>query len=450
MRHARYAWYEEPSLAYGTESDVQATRRVFADVAEAMQRARPATLEFNEEDSDMWQGMVADMVRGEMSEVPDFLGRFHQANWDVAEALRVFGPMLTSYSTENDRFRHQGRQTHREIVSVEQQLDQLLQRLSSEDFGNFDLIGGAYGLLTQYGDDPEVRRLRAQLEQLERDFSSAYQNWERNGDEFEASAESVAAAIRDAEDVLYNNDWDKFWSQTAAPIIEIVKVVVEIASVLVMIAVVMGSAGTLAPLVLGVLLLVINAAEVAGTMASGREVTGEMWFDLGMSAVGVLTAGMSRYGQQFVKSTRLASSKHAANAKKILKGKEGFTNAQRASVELERARQLSVRIDRFEAAKTGLERLEGGVAVAEGGAMFGEGLVEGNGWKVAGGLVSGASGTFDTSGLNVRGVDYIGEGSDIGHGTVGAIDSISEMTGGDAGSESPKDWPGLRGGTDAR
>ncbi|TVR28662.1 MAG: hypothetical protein EA389_00105, partial [Ilumatobacter sp.] len=89
------AWYQQPSLAFGDESDVRACAQVFADVTEAMSRARPAALDFNNSGEDTFSSESADEIRAQMEGIPELLRRFAAANDEVASALRQFAPKLT-------------------------------------------------------------------------------------------------------------------------------------------------------------------------------------------------------------------------------------------------------------------------------------------------------------------------------------------------------------------
>lgn len=438
-------WYERPSLAFGTSADITATARIFDDVAAAMLDARSSAVDFADTSGDMWRGHSADFVREQMTEVPELLRRFHVANDDVADALTMFAPSFESYCDTHRQLSTRGRSTHHEMLSVKSQRDRAIDRLRADDVMNVDVIGAIGGLVTGYEDDPEVRALTDRLRQLSNEFDVARSQFQGNDDEFEAAVERAADAISNADRALYNNGWDKFWSQTAAPILEVVKVVLEIVSIVVMLAVIFGSGGTLAPLVLAVMLLAVNAAQVAGTAAAGREVTKEMWFDLAMSAVAVATAGFAHYATNL----RAASAANKLEADKLLKAKTSFHNATKASARLQNADSLARAADRADDVARGFEIIEGSGNIAQGGAKIDEGLRTGDGWKIAGGALGVVGGAYDVSGHGFGEVgNVVGDGAKIGGGAMGAIDGVGNIAEGipeTPGSESPKDWPGLDG-----
>ncbi len=447
------SWTTRPSLAFGTSADIDATARVFSDVAEAMNRALPIAEDFNARNGDVWQGESADEARAQMSDVPEFLRRFFHANNDVAKALETFSPLFAEYQQEHQRLRSQGRETWTERVNVDRQRDLAIDRVRSASFDPMTALVSAEM-------DPDVRNLSHRLDQLTDDFLIAQRQLEEADEDFEVLVAQIVDIIDNADRVLYDSDWDKFWSQTAAPVIAVVKVALEIISVVVMILVLAGSLGTLAPFVLAVMLTAVTLIEIAGTAAAGDEITGDMWLELGINVAGVITGGMARWAKPAAKSMKAASAAHRTKADKFLKAKTSLSNAGEAGAHIRQADKLDNMAWWLDKGTRGSEMIEGGLVATEGGILLAEGMREGDLGKAIGGGVGLVAGGFDLGGFEAPGFGRVGgsenlfgDGAKIGHGIVGGIDGIGDILDGipdEPGEASPTEWPGLDNGSSAR
>lgn len=425
------AWHDQPSLAFGDAGDVRACAQVFADVHEAMSRARPLATEFHHSGEEMWSGNSADIVREQMDEVPEFLRRFSVANDDVASALRRFAPELSDYQSLFRNLQSRGRSTQGEIESVERQRSDTIDRLRSQES---DLEKATIAWSYTYGDHPEVRSLNARLEHLENELRTLERQFDGNAEGFESAVALAADLIWNADGVLYNNGWDKFWSQTLDPIVEVVRIVLEIATVVLMIAALIGSGGTLAPLIVAGLLVAVSVAEIAGTAAAGHEITGEMWLNLAIDVAAFATLGALHYA----KGLKLATKATQGQARAILKASKGGASFKHAAKlkevrRLEQAEKIAHRLER------GTEIFEGSVDFVDGGTRIADG-------DIGGGIVSIGKGLADVGGAK----QPVADGFRAGHAGVGAGQGIVEVVGhgaesshGPEGPRSPKEWPGL-------
>ena len=421
-------WHDQPSLAFGDPSDVTACARVFADVCTAMTRARPLVLEFNNSGADIWSGTSADELRESMAEIPEQLRRFASANNQVAASLQRFAPELGNYQSQLRSLQSRGSTTTGEINNVERLREMKIDELRAQDGGLEGLISWAY----TYSDHPEVASYNSQLDRLQGELERLERQFESNEESFESAVALAVDLIADADTVLYNNGWDKFWTQTLQPILDVVKVVLEIAAIVLVIAALIGSGGTLAPLIVAGLLVAVNVAEIAGTAAAGHEVTGDMWLDLAINVAAFATLGAARYAN----GLKIASKANKLQADKILKGKTGLTNATKHAAKLKEVERLANSAEKFGKVADNLAKVEGGLGVLEGGIAIGEGNLVGGGI----GIVAG--------GLDIGGIGgAIGDTTRLGHSGVGVGEAIIEGTDTNPEGErqSPKDWPGLDG-----
>ena len=259
----------------------------------------------------MWSGDSADEVRTLLADIPELLRRSGQANGDVAAALTGFAPQLSDYQSDLWSFRQQGSSTADELESVERM---------RETRSTGCVRRRATSSRSSPGPIPTTttrRWRRSTLVSGACSASSMHSNVASSAT-VRTSRSAVDLAvdlIRSADDVLYNNGWDEFWSKTLSPVLDVVRIVLEIATVVLVIAALIGSGGTLAPLIMAGLLLAVSAAKVIGTAAAGREVTGEMWLNLAIDFAAVATLGFARYA----KGLKLASNANRVQADKILK-----------------------------------------------------------------------------------------------------------------------------------
>lgn len=416
-------WYHESSLAFGSGDDVRDCARVFADVETAMLRARPNTVTFNDSGDDIWAGNTADLVRSEMDQIPELLRRFSIANRDVATALQSFAPRLDDYRQRFRSLQYEGRSTVNEIEQVERDRNRRIDEIESQGID----IGG---WLTGYGNDPQVSSLNARLDRLQDELRRLKGQFRDNEDGFDDAIDLAVRLVRDADGVLYNNGWDKFWSQTLEPVLEVVRIVVEVLTVIVMLAVLFTGVGALAALILAGVLFAISVVQVAGTAAAGHEVTGEMWLTLAIDFAAVATLGAARYA----KGIKLAAQANKMQADDILKagrGKIGFTHATK----LHKAQRLERQAHLVERAP---EVFEGGLDMVEGGTKAADGDAVGAG-------ISFGKGLLDISGISDPASDLFR----AGHAGKGAYDGIVDIQSSHGGEpapvESPRDWPGLDG-----
>lgn len=442
-------WYERPSLAFGDQADVLQCSRVFRDVSTAMQIARPRAMEFQQHGDDIWAGSTADQFRDELDLVPELLRRAAIANGEVASALGTFAPRLAEYQRRLAALQSDGRSTVREIDAIERQRDAAVARLRSEETDPFGYIGG---LFTGYEGDPEVHRLTTRLQQLHDELLRAERHYDDNEDAFESAVAIAADLIGEAENVLYNNGWDKFWTQTLEPVLEVVKLVLEIAAVVLMVVAIFTGVGALLALIVGALLLAISATQVIGTAAAGREVTAEMWFDLAVNAAAVLTMGTARWA----KGLKIAG-KGSKSAGQILKAGRRVNYVGKASRakyagKLPGLAEQSARFEKWEQATRWArraEQLEGAVNVGDGAYKISEGDELGGVASIVGGASGATLGRGET-GMGRGGVAddliQIGAGGiDIG-GKVGEFaGEQAERSAADGERESPSSWPGLDG-----
>ena len=416
------SWYDRPSAAYGTPSDVRACAQVFADVAITMQKARPDVEDFRSNSEEIWQSHAATLVREQMELVPDSLRKFELAHDDVADALNQFAPAMETYQEAIWSLCSDGRTKSDELVSTESRRDSVIDRLRSEESDIEFLVSWAY----TYKDHPEVAPLNAQIERLEDELVRLEAQWEQNDDDFDAAVRTAIDLIRDADGVLYNNGWDEFWTQTLSPVLDVVRVVLEVLAVVVMIAAMVCSLGTLAPLIVAAALLVVSAAQIIGTAAAGREITKDMWINLAMDLAAVVTLGAAHYAAGF----KIAATGSRAQAQATLAASKGkaivTTPARMKSVE------AAARANKF---ARGAEMFEGSLGVAEGIST----MLDGNNL----GAMGIATGLADMAGLG----GAAGDLANISHNTIGAADGISDMANQQPAGEplSPHDWPGLEG-----
>lgn len=420
-------WYERPSLAFGDSNDVTACAQVFADVETAMSGARPKTVEVGNTGNDVWSGESADEVRELMTEIPELLRRFSEANGDVANALRQFAPRLSEYQSYCRSLQQRGHSTGDEIDDVERLRESTIDRLRSQES---DLEKAFTAWTYTYSDHPEVAPLNARLERLMGELAGLERQFDLNGDDFEAAVDLATDVIWSADGVLYNNGWDKFWSQTLKPVLDVVRVVLEIATVVLVIAALIGSGGTLAPLILAGLLLTVSATQVIGTAAAGREVTGEMWLNLALDIAAVATLGAAHYA----KGLKVAAGAHKVHADKLFKATKGQASFKHAA-KLKDVERLTRAQETAEKAARGAEMFEGGLGMYEGGVKVGQGNNLG--------FVGIGTGLLDVLGVG----GAAGNLAAAGHTGMGAVEGVGELAGDqpDAEPRPSKEWPGLDG-----
>lgn len=421
-------WYESSSLAFGDANDVTACARVFQDVASAMARARPRTVQVTNTGNDVWSGDSADVVRQLLAEIPELLRRSGQANGAVADALTGFAPRLADYQHDLWSLQRQGGSTAHELESVEHQRANTIDRLRSQESDIEQIIAWTY----TYDDHPEVAPLNARLGRLQHELDALERRFERNGDDFESAVDLAVGLIRSADDVLYNNGWDEFWSKTLSPVLDVVRIVLEIATVVLVIAALIGSGGTLAPLIFAGLLLAVSVTQVVGTAAAGREVTAEMWLNLAIDFAAIATLGLARYA----KGLKVAANANRVQADKILKGgKASFHAAGQHLAKMQKIDRMVKVADNVEIAVRVGETVEGGL-------IAGEGLVEVIGGDQKGWLKV-VTGAADVGGAGGAAID-VSKGVRDG---IGAGEGIADLSGGGSESQarSPKEWPGLDG-----
>lgn len=421
-------WYLQPSLAFGDANDVTACAQVFRDVATAMSRVRPRTLEVTNTGGDVWSGDSADEVRTLLGDIPELLRRAGQANGDVAAALTGFAPELSEYRSNLQSLRQRGSSMADELESVERLRTDTIERLRAEEGDLEQLIAWTY----TYADHPEVAPLNSRIDRLEGELAMLERWFDRNGEDFEAAVELAVDLIRSADDVLYNNGWDEFWSKTLEPVLDVVRTVLEVATVVLLVAALLGSGGTLAPLILAGLLLAVSSAKIIGTAAAGRKVTGEMWLTLAVDLAAVATLGFAHYA----KGLKVASNVHRVQADKILKGKASFHAAGQHLAKMQKIDRLVKLGDRAEFAARMGETVEGGLVAGDGMVDVMEGDLKG--------LLKIGAGALDIGGAG-------GVSGDLSKGAldgIGAAEGVGDLVAG-SGSEpehrSPKDWPGLDG-----
>ncbi len=421
-------WHQQPSLAFGDSSDVTACARVFDDVGTAMTRARPLVVEFNSSGADIWSGNAADGLRESMAEIPEQLRRFANANNQVATSLQRFAPALSDYQDQRRSLQARGSTTTGEANNIERLREMKIDELRAQDGGLEGLISWAY----TYSDHPEVASYNAQLDRLQGELDRLERQFESNEHSFESAVALAVDLIADADSVLYNNGWDKFWTQTLQPILDVVKVVLEIAAIVLVLAALIGSGGTLAPLIVAGLLVAVNVAEMAGTAAAGHEITGDMWLELGINVAALATLGAAHYAR----GLKIASQANKLQADKILKGKTGLTNATKHAAKLKEVERLTASAEKFGKVADNLARVEGSLGMVEGGIAIGEG-------NLVGGTIGIVAGGMDVGGVG----GAIGDTTRLGHSGVGVSETIVEKADTPARSEpqSPKDWPGLAG-----
>ncbi len=414
-------WLLRPSSAFGDETDVAACARVFADVQEAMVRARPLATTFTNAGEDIWSGSTADSLREKMREVPEYLRRFAEANHEVSSALYGFGPALGDYQRDRRTLQSQGRGTQEEIDRWINRRETTIEQLKARDGG----LGEVTALLTAYRNDPQVlsctthiERLQAELDRLERHFYS-------NEDEFASAVRMAIDLISNSDDVLYNNTWDKFWSQTVEPVLEVVRVVLEIAMVVLMIAAMIGSGGTLAPLIVAGLLVAVSATEIIGTAAAGHEVTAEMWLDLAINIAAFATLGAARS----LKGAKMAVKANKLQARKALHAGRKMMYAEKVA----KGKQLQASVKFAHKMERGAERVEGGLDLADGADKASKGDFAGAGVSIGKGII-------DIGGAR----HVVAEGARAVHAGIGAGEGVSELAG-HGEPHSPKTWPGLQG-----
>ncbi len=420
------AWYEQSSRAFGDESDVLACARVFADVTEAMSRARPLAAEFSDSGEDTFSSNSADEIRARMEGIPELLRRFAAANAEVASALQQFAPRLTDYQTGLQSLQDTGRSTAHEIGQVERLRASTIERLRSEET---DLGQAVVGWFSDYADHPEVASLDGRLDALQSELERLGRRFEIGGDDFDAAVDRAAELIWSADAVLYDSDWARFWSQWLEDALDVVRTILEVVAVILTVAVLIGSGGTLAPLIVAVLLLAVTVAQIAGNAAAGHEVTGEMWLNLGLDVAAVATLGAARHAQ----TLKIAGATQKAQADKILKLGKGKTSFKHAAKMKE--------VTRLQSAHQSAAKMARGAEVAEGVANIGVGANE-----VAHGNNRGyfriAAGTFDVAPITGPALDM----AHLGNNAVGTAEGLGDhlqSAAPPAEPRSPKEWPGL-------
>lgn len=420
------AWYEQPSLAFGDESDVRACAQVFADVAEAMSRARPAATEFNDSGEDTFSSESADEIRARMEGIPELLRRFETANAGVASALRQFGPTLTDYRDEVRSVQNSGRARARDLEQVERERASTIDRIRSEES---DLGQVLVGWMSDYSQHPEVRAINARLDALQAELDRLGHQFEIGGDDFNAAIDRAAELIRNADWVLYDGTWDRFWNQWLEDALAFVRTILEVAAVILTVAALVGSGGTLAPLIVAALLLAVSIAQIAGRAGSGREITDEMWLNLTLDVAAVATLGAARHAH----TLKIAGAAQKAQADKILKLGKGKASVKHAAKLHE--------VSRLQRAQQSADRMARGFEVVEGGLSIGAGanqVAQGNqaGW------VSIGVGAMDVAPISGPALDAahagkaaIGTGQSIVDGVESGASAVEPR--------SPKEWPGL-------
>lgn len=420
------AWYEQPSLAFGDETDVRACAQVFADVSEAMSRARPAALQFNNSGEDTFSSASADEIRARMEGIPELLRRFEAANADVASALRQFAPKLTDYRNGLQSLQNSGRSRARDIEQVERERVITIDRIRSEEGDLGQLVAG---WMSGYAHHPEVASLNVRLDALRGELDRLQRQFDIGGEDFNAAVDRAAELIWNADWVLYDGAWERFWNQWLEDALAFVRTILEVVAVILTIAALIGSGGTLAPLIVAGLLLAVSIAQIAGNAAAGREITGEMWLNLTLDVAAVATLGAARHAH----TLKIAGAAQKAQADKILKLGKGKTS-------FEHAAKLHD-VSRLQSAQQSAEKVARGFEMVEGGLSIGAGVnqvAQGNqaGW------VSIGVGAMDVGPISGPALDaaHAGKaGIGIGQRVADGVDAAASAV----EPRSPKEWPGL-------
>ena len=420
------AWYQQPSLAFGDESDVRACAQVFADVSEAMSRALPAALEFNNSGEDTFSSESADEIRSRMEGIPELLRRFAAANEEVASALRQFAPKLTDYRHELQSLQNSGRSRARDIEQVERERVITIDRIRSEES---DLGQVLVGWMSDYAHHPEVRTLDVRLDGLQAELDRLERHFEIGGEDFNAAIDRAAELIWNADWVLYDGAWDRFWSQWLEDALAFVRTILEVVAVILTIAALIGSGGTLAPLIVAGLLLAVSIAQIAGNAAAGREITGEMWLSLTLDVAAVATLGAARHAH----TVKIAGAAQKAQADKILKLGRGKASVKHMA-KLQEVSRLQTAQRTAEKTARGFEMVEGGLSIGAGVNQVAQGNQAG--W------VSIGVGAMDVAPISGPALDAahagkaaVGAGQRIVDGAESAASAVEPR--------SPKEWPGL-------
>jgi len=420
------------SLAFGTPSDVSACAQIFDDVATAMTDALNRVNAVNATPVDSWQGETADAASKELTDVPDLLQDFKVANELVGFALHHFAGGFTDYEEERARLEARNSQLAEDIDRTHRQRDAAAERVRSDPNS---IAGLTLGLLGT-DSDPEVSALDSRLAELQIDRDVLQRLFDENDGQFLQYVDSVVEAIRDADGFLYNGGFDQWWSQNAKPFLEVVRTVIEVVAVIVTIVVIFSGAGTLVALALGAMLLTLSLVDVLGTAASGREVTGEQWLNLGLDAFSVVTLGMANKAASAAKLANGANK--AAAAKALTSGKNVATKVP-----------VPTGVGTM-AVPGGATAVQSGAAtaaskvrpweLAEGAANIGGGAYLASQGDVAAGAGMAVGGVFDVGG-GLRGWDMGGRRI-VEAGKEGVTYGVGLVSGG-SDSKSPSEWPGL-------
>lgn len=303
-------WYNKNSKAIGDGNDVRNCARGFSEASRSMLEARPKAARFERgDDGSAWESDAAEDLRQKMEELPELMRRFAAANGSVAEALENFAPKLDDYQRGHHRLQSEGHRAEREIDYAEQARRRRLQEISGDD----NILEKGWNFISgEYGDDHEVRSLNAQIDRLEDEIRRLRAQFYHERGEFKDVVKYAEDLVRSADEVLYNNGWDKVWTQTIEPALEIVRFVLTVAAIVLALAALVGSGGTLAPLIIAGLLVATSATKIIGTAAAGREVTTDMWVDL---AIDLAAFGLAGAAHGF---SGLAGASEGAKATKFL------------------------------------------------------------------------------------------------------------------------------------
>jgi hypothetical protein len=409
---------EFESLAYGERSDVIDCATIFSDVRTAMLDAANEAIYFNHRGPTMWSGRTADEVREGMVDVPQVLRNFATANGDVAQALRWFADRLDAYQDRYDFLQSQNTSSADEIRSTRARHSAAIDRLRANPTSIEDIANGLF----DPNSDPEVARIERELLDLDIQRDELRRHFEANDENFEEWVASAVELIRDADSVLYNSGWDQFWNQTMSPILDTVRGIVEVLSIIVTIVVLLTGVGGLLVLALGLMLLTLSAVDIIGTAASGRKVTMDQWMSLGLDLAAVATLGMT----SFAGGAKLAGKASKAKAAKALRPTKTVAPKVKGIGRMKH-------VDDARAAKVAMaERFEAVANVGAGSYMLAEGDVAGGIGTMVGGAAGFGSGKGISAGL--RGVA----------GVAGpAVGAVGDLIGGSETTASPKDWPGL-------
>ena len=396
-------WYDKNSKAVGDGHDVRQCARGFSEASRSMLEARPKAARFERGgDGSSWESDAAEMLREQMDLVPDLMRRFAAANGNVASALEAFAPQLDGYQDTHRRLQREGHETRRDIDVNERARERRYQELSGDD----NVFEQGWNWLSgEYGDDPQIRSLNAEIDRLEDELRRLRSQYYNNDDEFRDDVGRAIDLVRDADTVLYNNGWDKFWTQTLEPIIDIIRVVLQVAAIVLAIAALVGSGGTLAPLIVAALLAATSAAKIAGTAAAGREVTGEMWMNFALDLAGLVTAGLAHKAA----GLKAASQANADEAARLLQGKASFNSAAKASAHMKNVERLDDAYRTVDTMKDVAEGVEATLSIVDGGMKIADGDYIEGGLAIAGGVFEGGDTVFKYGGDIAEGVS-IGAG----------------------------------------